>query len=65
LEALVEQLQAEIARLRRKQFVGYKDLLRPKAASYCYTMTGLSQAAVQKLWERYQDRFADTESRCL
>jgi hypothetical protein len=58
---LVAQLKAEVARLKRKQYVTFADVLRPKADSYCKLMTGLSQQAVRNLWDRYGAHFEDEQ----
>jgi DDE superfamily endonuclease len=50
-----------VARLKRKQYVTFVDVLRPKADSYCKLMTGLSQHAVRNLWDRYGCHFEDEQ----
>ena len=60
-DKLVAQLKAEVARLKRKQYVTFVDVLRPKADSYCKLMTGLSQHAVRNLWDRYGCHFEDEQ----
>jgi hypothetical protein len=54
-----QQLEQEVARLKRNQKVSFDDLLEPGAGDYCQLMTGMTPSAVKNLWSHCKEAFAN------